>query len=87
MSKQLYPKPRPASAKKTKPKDDPFDHPYHVYYEDPSGELEPEWKHYNTEEAAKADAWMKCRLVGFHTKATLFGRDEFNEQALGPALD
>lgn len=87
MSKQLYPKPPQPKRKKLAAKANPFKHEYHVYYEDPSGELEGEWKHYDSETAVKADAWYQCRVLGFRTKATLFTSDEFNQNALGPAVN
>ena len=83
MSKQLYPKPRPRP-KRIVTQDNPFDHQYHVYYEDPTGQIEGEWKHYDSEAAVKADAWYQCRVLGFRTKATLFTAEEFNAHALGP---
>lgn len=87
MSKQLYPKPQHPKPKRQQVRDNPFDHPYHVYYEDPNGELESEWKHYDSEAAVKADAFYKCRVLGFHSKATLFTADEFTAGALGPAVE
>lgn len=87
MSKQLYPKPQHPKPKRPKASANPFNHPYHVYYEDPSGELEGEWKHYDSETAVKADAFYQCRVLGFRSKATLFTSDEFNQNALGPATD
>lgn len=88
MSKQLYPKPpEPTPRRKLKSKDNPFKHRYHVLYEDPDGGMDPEWKHYDSEAAVKADAFTKVRLIGFHTKATLYDHDEYNAMMLGPADD
>jgi hypothetical protein len=84
MSKQLYPKPTPKARKKTKaPKENLWKRPYHVQYTDPAGELEPEWGHYNTELDVKADAWYRVKVLGFHTQATLYDRDELRKQMKG----
>lgn len=80
MSKQLYPQPKPARRKKARtPKEDLTKLPYHVEYSDPSGDLEPEWKHYTSELAVKVDAWFRCKVLGFTPAATLYTRDELKE--------
>lgn len=79
MSKVLYPKPSHAQLKKAVRKENPFNRPYHVYYSDPSGELEPEWRHYTTELAVKIGAWYQCRALGFLKNATLYTRDELKD--------
>lgn len=74
MSKQLYPKPK--KSKKAR-QHVAQTYRYHVFYEDPKGEVDPEWKHYNSETAVRADAYYQTQVLGFHTKATLFTHDEF----------
>jgi hypothetical protein len=77
MSKQLYPKPAPKARKKNKqPKKSLWNRPFHVLYTDPAGELDPEWGHYNTELEVKTDSWYRVKLLGFHTNARLYDRDE-----------
>lgn len=83
MPKQLYPKPQEPRRKRAKKEDRPEDHPYHVYYEDPKGELEGEWKHYESEAAVRADSWYQTQVLGFRTRATLYTKEEFLEGALG----
>jgi hypothetical protein len=75
MSKQLYPKPSPKPKKKAS-KENLWNRPFHVQYTDPAGELDPEWGHYNTELEVKTDAWYRVKLLGFHTQARLYDRDE-----------
>lgn len=73
MSKVLYPK----KVKKTKSEVDILEsRPYHVLYNDPSGELDPEWRYYNSELGVKLGSWYHCRLLGFHQAATMYERDE-----------
>jgi hypothetical protein len=79
MSKQLYPKVAEPSKKHVASRENPLVYRYHVLYEDPSGQVPPEWKHYDSEAAVKADAFTKVRMVGFHTKATLYSTQEYIE--------
>lgn len=82
--KRLYPKTKSHKSKprRARPsKSNPLIKPYHVYYEDSNQQIEPEWKHYSSELAVKADAWYRCRLLGFHNKATLFDKKEFESAA------
>jgi len=82
--KRLYPKTKSRKPKKIRPtRGNAFDKPYHVYYEDANQQIEPEWKHYNSELAVKADSWYRCRILGFHNKATLFDKKEFEHGAAG----
>lgn len=77
MSKRLYPRPK-ASVRKAA-KENVLERPYHVQYSDPSGDLDPEWGHYNSELAVRTDAWYRVKLLGFHTEATLYDRDEMKQ--------
>lgn len=84
MSKILYPK---SSTPHPKPKKhhskSAYNMPYHVFYNDPSEQIDAEWKHYNSELAVKLDSWYRCKFLGFHTQATLYDKHEFNEGVLG----
>lgn len=84
MSKQLYPKPPEPRRKKLAQRDNPLSHRYHVLYEDPTGAVEHEWKHYDSEAAVKADAFTKVKLIGYHTKATLYSHHEYYELMMSP---
>lgn len=76
MSKVLYPKPRQVKQRTTLPLEVLEQRPFHVEYTDPREDLAPEWKYYNSETAVKADAWFRCRLLGFRPRAVLYNRDE-----------
>lgn len=73
MSKILYPKPSPKS--KTA-KNSLKNRLYHVKYTDPNNELDPEWRYYNSELAVKVGSWYHCKVLGFHSAATMYERDE-----------
>ena len=80
MSKVLYPKPsQPRPKKKPVRKENPNNRPYHVYYTDPSNEIDPEWRHYTSELAVKLGAWYQCKVLGFLPQATLYTREELKE--------
>ena len=84
MSKQLYPKPKPAAKRHAKTQENLFDRPFHVYYYDPDNPTATsEWRHYTSETAVKADAWYRCEVLGFTPAATLYSRDEFLEGVMG----
>lgn len=81
MSKVLYPKPsHQPRKKKAVTKENLNNRPYHVQYTDPTGELDTEWRHYNSELAVKVGAWFQCKVLGFLPNATLFTRDELKSQ-------
>ena len=83
MSKQLYPKPKPNVSRSRPNKENLWKRPYHVLYTDPAGEIDSEWGHYNSELEVKMAAWYRARLLGFHTQATLYDRDEVRDQLKG----
>jgi hypothetical protein len=76
MSKVLYPRPKTPVRKKVAPKKHEDKRPYQVRYSDPSGDLTPEWRGYNSELAVKIGAWFRCRVLGFQPEATLYTREE-----------
>jgi hypothetical protein len=76
MSKVLYPKVHPTTIKKAKSRKR-ISVPYHVLYTDPSGQLDPEWRHYTHEAIVRVAAWYHCKFSGFRPSATLYTTNEF----------
>jgi hypothetical protein len=81
----LYPRSKANKPqKKRHPQEDLSKRAFHVEYSDPDNpDVEPEWRHYNTELEVKVGAWYNIKFLGFNKRAVMYTREELEAQKQG----